>query len=637
MCGIAGFLSWGEKPADNRVLSRMATALRHRGPDDEGFALLGENRFRLYSGPETAGELKAELPPLSGAPQSRCGMAFRRLSIQDLSTCGHQPMLSADGQIALVFNGEIYNFQHLRTELQQAGYAFISRTDTEVILAGYVLYGISFLQRLNGMFAMAIFDNRLQQLFLIRDRLGIKPLHYAQRGPVLFWASEIKALLATGYLQPQPRWDGLYSAFRLEAAPAPATCFEDIYALPAGCYLEINTCTGHSRQHQYWDIPFPGPRIRISRQEAGEELAVRLQRIVASQIISDAPALSMMSGGIDSTLLTALCARLAPGWHAYTMSFAPELHAFNELPQAQIAARHFGIIHEADEATGADLSALLPLALGHYEQPYASIDPQLLAARFLHRRRYKVIINGAGADELFGGYAYYHTWQHWLKRKKLAWAAPFLPPVGHTLNKVKTVLALKDIADFYWHQRGGLRPRAWQALFGTAIKPALPALPEHLSEWPLEEAIAYLDLKHNIGNHHCFREDLAYMAFSVESRYPFLDHELVAWAATLPTDVRFSLGENKTLVRAAAGQYLPPAVLQMPKKGFNLPLAEWVLQQKELEALAGQKIKNLKRRGIFQNKTIDKWWQQRRHGLFDRVWLLVNTETWLETYFDDAR
>jgi len=637
MCGFAGYLSLGEKAPDHRVLTPMANALRHRGPDDEGYALLQENGFRLYSGTDTSPDLQATLPPLTTAPAGRLGMAFRRLSIIDLSTCGHQPMLSADGQVALSFNGEIYNFESLRRELQEEGYSFTSRADTEVILAGYVLHGIQYLHRLNGMFAIALCDNRAKKLFLIRDRLGIKPLHYAQQGTTVFWASEVKAILASGQVSARPRWEAVYSAFRIEATPAPATCFENIQSLPAGFYLETDITTGRTQQHQYWDIPDPFHKIKISKAAAADELEARLKQIVAGQVISDAPILSLMSGGLDSTLLTALCARQQPGWHAYTMSFAPELHAFNELPQAQIAARHFGITHEVDEATGPALEELLPLALRHYEQPYAGIDPQLMAARFLHQRQYKVIINGAGADELFGGYAYYTTWQQWLHRRKLAGALPFIPAWGQTLGKVKTVLEIKDLPGFYWHQRGGMRPRQWEKLSGQKTAPVLPPLPEGISEWPIADAISYLDLKHNIGNHHCFREDLAYMAFSIESRYPFLDHELVAWAATLPAEVRFSLFENKTLVRAVARKYLPQEVLQMPKKGFNLPLGQWVLQQKELEAFAQDKINQLKKRGIFKSKTIDQWWRQRHTALFDKVWLLVNTEVWLERYVDGLK
>lgn len=637
MCGIAGYLSRaaGRKDIAPAVLARMADALRHRGPDDEGFALLYEDGFQLYSGNDTATELKESLRPLAAANGSDCGMAFRRLSIQDLSSCGHQPMLAADKQTALCFNGEIYNFQSLRAELQEEGYAFKSRTDTEVILAGYLLHGIPFLHRLNGMFAIALFDNRLKKLFLIRDRLGIKPLHYTLQGDTILWASEVKALLATGIVPALPCWDAVYSACRIEATPAPATCFEGIETLPAGFYLELDAAAGKIRTHQYWDLPFPDKKIKITKAEATAALEARLKEIVSLQTISDAPALSMMSGGIDSTLLTALCARQQSGWHVYTLSFAQDLKAFNELPQAQLAARHFGVMHEFDEATGRELTELLPLALSHYEQPYASIDPQLMAARFLRQRSYKVILNGAGADELFGGYAYYQNFREWLKRKKLAWAAPFLPAADNKLGKIKSVLELKDLPDFYWHQRGGMRPRQWAALTGHAITSSLvPHLPDTISEWPVEDAISYLDLKHNIGNHHCFREDLAYMAFSIESRYPFLDHELVAWAASLPTEVRFSPAETKTLVRAVAAKYVPREVLAMPKKGFNLPLSGWVLSQKNLEEVVFHKIKALKKRGIFQNGIIDKWWRQRNKGKFDLVWLLVNTEVWLEEYVD---
>ena len=636
MCGISGFIRF-HLAEQAGLLHRLTAPLRHRGPEDEGYALWepGKDRIRAYSGADTQRSLNPPLRPLPLDAMVRAGMGFRRLSIQDLTACGHQPMLSEDKQVALTFNGEIFNFKELRESLEQLGAHFISRSDTEVILQGYLHFGIRWIERLSGMFAIAILDRRENAAYLVRDRLGIKPLfvHRAPHG--LYWASEAKALADAGIFTPTPDWAGLATAFSLQAPVLPHTCFEQILTLEPGAVWRIDTGSGAVDATHFWEIPHD-ERIEISEDDAVGELETRLRSITARYLTADVPVATLMSGGLDSTLATAFARESGPV-EAFTLSLDGTGTGMDETPQARAVAKHLGVKHTVVPFDKRAFLDALPASLANAEAPYPFLEPVEYTATALHKAGYKVVLNGLGADELLGGYGFYTGYGTWQKRRWLAPFAALILPVGTRMTKARTVLGLRDAVDFWAHNRVGLKEHELRSLLAPADVPS-PAQLLRRRVPPTEtppETFFHLDLFHNVGAHHSLREDASYMAHSVESRYPFLDHELIEWVASLPPNIRYQQGVTKPLLRSVAEKHLPLEVLSMPKKGFNLPFGGELWDDAFFGNLCHDHITRLKARRLLSGKILDIWWTHRREPFyFHRVWLAVTFEAWWRRFIE---
>ena len=619
------------------VLLRMNAAIRHRGPDDEGYLLVGEEGLKNYHGDDTVLQVKQATPRLVTDLHSKIGLGYRRLSIIDLSHCGHQPMVAKDGMVALTFNGEIYNYRELRKELETVGFAFQSQTDTEVILNGYRCWGMEVLQRLNGMFAIALYDAAKQQCWLVRDRLGIKPLFYHQHEEGIYWASEIKALTAAGVFRAQADWQSVYANWQIQATAAPHTAFSNIQALQPGHYMQVDVQQGTAVITKYWDIAI-GRKQAISAADAAEELDARLRHIIAQQLVADVPVTTLLSGGVDSTTLTAIAAQQQQGIQAYTLSIDGSGKGLDEVPQAVAMAATLPIRHHIQQLHPEAIVANLDASLRLFEAPYNMLEPVEKAARYIHAQGHKVVMSGIGADEVFGGYSYYLNYPQWRKRQKLAALQGLLPAASLRLQKAKAYLQNKTALQYYLYSRIGMKPYELRMLgieppkADAYLQQALGNIPSFEAD---TEAFFYYDLKHNVGNNHNFREDLSYMGHSVEARYPFLDHELIEWVATLPLSVRYSLQENKTLLRQVAKKYILPQNLAMPKKGFNMPFGGALLQYPAFEQYCAEAIRAVKQRGMLNNKLVDAWWQHREEAFyFVRLWLLITTEKWLQHYID---
>lgn len=636
MCGIAGFVRF-HLAEHTGLLTRLTKPLRHRGPEDEGYALweAGKERLRAYSGNDTQRGLNPPLPALPKDAICRAGMGFRRLSIQDLSACGHQPMLSEDREVALTFNGEIFNFKMLRANLEAEGMSFVSRSDTEVILQGYLRFGIRWIEQLSGMFAIAILDRRENVAYLVRDRLGIKPLfvHRAPHG--IYWASEAKALADAGIFAPTPDWTGLAATYALQAPVLPRTCFEQILTLEPGTFWRIDLRSGEIDTTRYWEIP-EGNSISMSAEDAAEELEDRLRATTAQYLTSDVPVATLMSGGLDSTLVTAF-AREAGSVEAFTLSLDGSGTGLDETPQAQSVARHLGIKHTIVPFDLRSFLDALPQTLATAEAPYLFLEPVEYTARALHQAGYKVVLNGLGADELLGGYGFYSSYATWHRRRLLAPFAALLPAINTTFTKARTVLRLRDAVDFWAYNRVGLKAHelreAWMQ--HDRPRPAQLLKARIPSTGTPPETFFRLDLFHNVGAHHSLREDASYMAHSVESRYPFLDHELVEWVASLPPQVRYQRGVTKPLLRQTAAKYLPQEILAMPKKGFNLPFGGDLWDDAFFSELCHDHITKLQKRELLKQKVLERWWTRRREPFyFHRVWLAVTFEAWWRRFIE---
>ena len=573
MCGLVG--AAGEARAADSARAEMAVAqLAERGPDDRG--------------------MWAEKAAV---------LAHCRLSILDLSAAGHQPMLSPDQRYVLVYNGEIYNFRELRDEL---GGQWRSDSDSEVILAGYARWGRAFLSRLRGMFALGIWDRHERKLFLARDRLGVKPLYYALHRGELIFASRPRALFA--YQPELPKkldLEGL--ALYLEAGyfPAPHTLYSTVRKLPAGHWLEYHV--GKTTLGRYWsalDIAPEASWRERPEQELLEELEALLTRSVRARLVSDVPLGAFLSGGIDSSVVVALMAKLASGpVKTFTIGFR-EPH-YDESRHAEAVARALGTEHHQETLSVDDLLGFVPSFHEHFDEPFfdSSAFPALAVSR-LARRQVKVALGGDGGDELFGGYHYYSLLQRMAPAFRLPQAlragaaeAISLAPshkarlLGATLREAQPMQAFRFMRSIAKDYGSILRPQAaCGAGLDRVFAETLRHMPDNLD--PVERAMR-LDLAHILPEEYLQKTDLSSMAYSLEAREPLLDHELVEWSMRLPLSWKLRGGGGKYLLRQLAYRLVPRAIVERPKQGFTVPIDRWLrgpLREWARERLAAPRL-----------------------------------------------
>jgi len=540
MCGIAGIVSTNGKLAAE-ILPSMCDVVFHRGPDDEGL-------FTSTTG--------------------LAALGHRRLSILDLSSRGRQPMATPDGRYAISFNGEVYNYVELRAELQSRGVVFTTGTDTEVVLRAYETWGVNALERLAGMFAFAIWDEGDRRLFIARDRIGKKPLLYYWDGSRFAFCSELKQLLAIPRFRPEldPAAVELYLSFGY--IPAPASIFKQVRKLPAAHYLELSG--GRLDIRRYW---FPERSKTIpaaDRRQRLEELKSLLSDAVRIRLRSDVPIAMFLSGGVDSAAIAAECGAQGHDIQAFTTTFD---HDQTDLPFAELVAKHLGLRHEVVRTTGDAIGDEIHKIIWHYDEPFA--DTSSIPSYYIARAcqgRFRVVLNGDGGDEAFGGYRHY---EH-VREKQL-------------IKNVAIALGLKDgRVNRPWHvyfQSKSLFRRAERAaLLGDRLQ-ADCAVSEFLdsevflraycSPNALKRAL-WADRHVYLPNDLLFKMDIALMASHIEGRSPFLDHRLLEWAQELPTRDIVSGSQKKVLLREALRHRLPHEVLDRPKHGFGAPIASWL-------------------------------------------------------------
>ncbi|MBS1772134.1 MAG: asparagine synthase (glutamine-hydrolyzing) [Bacteroidetes bacterium] len=634
MCGITGIIRFRDKISPE-VISRMNTAIRHRGLDDEGYISVADSKIFSYSGRDSVREARNEHSDIHTAADNNIFLGFRRLSIIDLSYNGHQPMLSPDKKLAITFNGEIYNYKELRQELQLSGYSFQTESDTEVILQGYRHWGKEVVHKLNGMFALAIYDVAANKTWIVRDRVGIKPLFYSLSNDGIVWSSEIKAIIKSRLVKPQINWQGLFANYQLQTTPSPYTCFENIFSLQPAHWLEIDINTAKITENRYWEIPVNQSPINITQEEATSFLDSKLQNIITKQLRSDVPVTSLMSGGIDSTTITAICAREHSGFNCYSLGFDGSGKGMDELPQAIAMAKMLGIKQHVHYIKAEDVVNALDNDLRHFEEPYVNLEPAIASSAYLHNEGYKVVMNGLGADEVFGGYSHYLDYIKWEQRRRLSFLKYFVPAINNYTQKVKNYLELDTSFKYFINCRMGLRPFEIRNITKKGFTPVADFLNEKTVSAFIPEELFYYDLKYYIGSHHVYRDDMSAMKYSLEVRYPYLDHELIEWVATLPMHIRYNASITKPLLRKVAERYITKENMTMPKKGFNLPLNTWMKESDAIQSYARQQLNNLKKRDIFNTAIIEKWWALRNEGVyFSKLWQLVTTEVWLSEYID---
>jgi asparagine synthase (glutamine-hydrolysing) len=586
MCGIAGIIHSDGRPVSKERLAAMSRALLHRGPDDEGFFLTE-----------------------SGAPSA--GFAFRRLSIIDLSD-GHQPM--RHGRRVIVFNGEIYNFLELRRECEAQGSRFKTRSDTEVLLHLYDRLGEKMLEKLNGMFAFAIWDEEKRELFAARDRLGIKPFYYFYDGKTFAFASEIKALVRSGEVPLDFDRVGLMDFFAYRFVPAPHTVLKQVKKLRPGHFIRLSS-SGQILESSYWTLR-EGPCPARSEAEAAEQLTALLEDSVRLQMISDVPLGAFLSGGVDSSLIAALMARRSPG-KVQTFSIGFESGTgVDETEHARKVARHLGTEHHE--------LVLTPKDLLHAERVFETMnepvaDPTVLPTAILSRfarERVKVALTGEGGDELFAGYNRYKAvlYAQWAGRFPGA-LRPMASAVLRRTGRGEAFRAIPDVGAHNWFlfnrdfSLGKLEPlfhlrEANGSKWSSYLHPDDPSdiAAPHFSD-PLN-AVLDFERRTSLSDRLLMKVDMASMGCSLEARPPYLDHRMVEFAFSLPARYKIRNFKGKHVLRKAAERFLPSDICWRRKHGFIVPIARWINagSRESLDALLDEKT--LDSIGFFNGKAI---------------------------------
>jgi len=639
MCGICGILNLSLEPTPQRErIDAMCERLRHRGPDSQG---------------------KFELPHVA--------MAMRRLSIIDLET-GDQPLFNETGEIALVFNGEIYNYHELRQPLLNRGHRFRTRSDGEVIIHLYEELGSDFARELNGMFAIALWDERTKRLVLARDRAGEKPLYYWQRNGTLVFGSEIKALLEYPGISSAPDFEALPQYFFYGYFPAPRTAFAEIKKLPAAHVMVAER--GDVQVKPFWRLqeylrPSGQPQLSRRQEEAlVEELRERLRSAAVSRLVSDVPLGVFLSGGVDSSTLVAIMSELTPGnVNSFSVSFLDA--AFNEESYASLVARQFHTRHHVVRADEPSLREALGALAQHLDEPIAdpAVIPTFLMSRFA-RSEIKVALSGEGSDEIFGGYPtyigaglaeYYLRLPQFVRGGLLRRLGRSLPassgavPVGMFLRRFLEN-AERDPAERHAIWFGMCSPREverifqpdWRQRFGASsaadevFAPLARVLEGARFDAPLAKML-YIDFRMYLEDNLLVKIDRASMACSLELRTPYLDHRLVEFAAGLPADLKIRRFRLKYILKKAVEKWLPHKIVYRQKRGFSVPIATWM--RKELRPVVEQTLseKKLNQDGLFDARFVRGLLEEHWAGRADNrkaLWTLFCFQLWYDRFKD---
>jgi asparagine synthase (glutamine-hydrolysing) len=597
MCGIAGKLHLdGVSPVDGSLIQRMTDIISHRGPDGEG---------RHLSGP--------------------VGLGHRRLSIIDLSQAGAQPMCNEDGKVWIVFNGEIYNFKELRDELVQRGHVFRSATDTEVIIHLYEEYGVDCLRHLRGMFAFAIWDARERVLFLARDRVGIKPLYYCQTPNGLTFGSEIKSILVDTDVKREVNLRAIDRFLTYLYLPGEETLLKGVLKLKAGHYLLVKQ--GKVIGKQYWDLDFKARREWRNLDEAAEVLGGLLKRTVKDHMISDVPVGFLASGGVDSTaLLSYAVEETGQTVQTFTVGFSGAAFA-DERPYARLAAKEFGTEHHEISMSAADFLEFLPRYVWHMEEPVC--EPPAIALYYvskLARQHVKVLLSGEGGDEAFGGYPEYRNYLTFERGKTLA--GPLRSLLGPALKWIGGIRRLERIQKYaafanlnvpqYYFSRvtspdayfNRNKPSLYTGGFAQGVDVSRSSEPTQtlfaqVQAQPLLNQMLYVDTKTWLPDDLLIKADKMTMATSVELRVPFLDHEVLEFAAALPPAYKVKGRATKRVLKRAFRRRVPDEILHRKKTGFPVPFGTWL--RNDLHEFVSDTLLNSKAlsRGYFRREGIE--------------------------------
>ena len=650
MCGICGEVDFRTKSVRVDSVRKMCDVLAHRGPDDEGMVFIRDDK-------------RIEVERLSSAYQDgngfEVGLGHRRLSIIDLSAAAHQPMCNEDGRIWIVFNGEIYNFQETKEILFRKGHSFKSKSDTEVILHAYEEWGVECLNHFCGMFSFAIWDSNLKRLFIARDRLGKKPLVYLNRNGRFAFASEIKALLQVPGVEKKINRNAIHQYLTYQYVPSPDTIFEGIKKLPPAHYLLYDR-DGNLRIERYWRLYFNSSHhTDFDTQELSDRIRTELEESVRRRLISDVPLGAFLSGGVDSSLIVGLMAKLTDH-PVKTFSIGFEEKDFDELYYARIVANHFSTDHH-EFIVKPDAIEILPKLVWHYNEPFAdsSAIPTYYVAN-MTKDYVKVVLTGDAGDENFAGYPRYLR-SRWVAsftripdklRKdllpKFLRASSGLHLREKTLNRLSGFMeALStDQARNYAEQikifNAKEKENIYAKDFGQKVEKIDPLnfLVNKFEESGTEdflEQMLYADINSYLPEDLLIKMDIATMANSLEARVPFLDHHFMEFVAGIPSQLKLKGFKSKFILREAFRDFLPKAIFKRRKMGFGVPISRWFrneLKDYVYEILLDPRTLN---RGYFRRDGIEHLLNDHMAARYDhssKIWALLFLENWFRVFID---
>jgi len=630
MCGICGKLEFArEKQVSASLLKSMADAIRHRGPDDEGFYTSGQ-----------------------------VGFGFRRLSIIDLDG-GHQPLSNEDGTVWIVFNGEIYNYQGLREELAAKGHVFKTKTDTEVIVHLYEEYGPECVAKLRGMFGFAIWDSKTSTLFLARDRVGIKPLYYYVGDRFLACGSEIKAILADPAVPREVDPQVIDQFLTYYYVPGRQTLLRNLFKLEPGHSLTVKN--GKVEIRRYWDLDFSAAGNHHSSNGYERQLVELLDEAVQLHMISDVPVGFLLSGGIDSTAMLSFAAeKTDKPISTYTVGFSTQ-GVIDERPFARLAAERYGSKHYEISMSSDEFAGFLPRYVWHMEEPV--VEPPAVALYYVSKlasQYVKVLISGEGGDEAFAGYQNYRN-IFWFETAK-KFFGPLRGPVGQGMSALGQLLGSRvlskygprmdtDLADYYLSRASTPFQFFNQASAGLYSLDMAHRVSKDRSmdlvrqfhvngaSYGLLEKMLYVDTKTWLPDDLLVKADKMTMANSVELRVPFLDHKVLEFAAQLPRNQKIRGLTMKYVVKKALAKHVPEEILNRRKAGFPVPYDAWLrtnLREWVNEILLSPETLS---RGYFQQKTVEDL-IQRYHagaGYSKEIFALIVLELWHRSFIDNAK
>jgi len=642
MCGICGIWEYGSSVGrvELDLVQRMRDEMAHRGPDETGAQIFDAGRG---------------------------GFGFRRLSIIDLSAAGNQPMYGCSVRHLLVFNGEIYNHQQLRMGLERRGHRYASQTDSETILHLYEEIGPEVVSQIEGDFAIAVWDEEREELFLARDRIGVKPLYYYHRDGRLIFASEIKAILKHPQVSPEIDDEQLYHYLTFLTTPAPRTLFKNIHKLPAGHWLKLDR-QGDLEVRQYWDALPSLEANNLSSEEQEEDILSLLRASIKKRMMSDVPFGVFLSGGVDSSANVALMSELmSQPVRTFTVGFRdnPEL---NELEPARAIARRFGTDHHEVIIGSEEMQSFLPELVFHQDEPLADpvCVPLFYVSKLARESGTPVIQVGEGSDEIFAGYDWFAKYvrineRFWKRAQNLpgvarramaAFAGPVVErafdsriPVdlmrrfgaGEALFWGGAIVYDEDLKTQVLSKEMQSRARGWSSY--SIVSEYLERVTKTRLKSDFAQQMTYLELKLRLPELLLMRVDKITMATSVEARVPFLDHHLVEYAAGIRVDRKIERGQGKLVLKRALEKVLPAEVLYSPKRGFGAPIRDWF--RGETGKMLEERLlySSLRQRNFFDyaviSRMIDEHRQEKRNWSF-HLWCLLNLSLWYDRWINPS-
>src|SRR5579885_1740995 len=624
MCGICGvYNAQSGEPVSMALIERMTRLIAHRGPDDGG---------SYFDGP--------------------VGLGIARLSIIDLAG-GHQPMCNETGEIWIVFNGEIWNYQALRQELIAKDHRFRTSCDTETIIHAYEEFDVDCLRRLHGMFGFAIWDSHRHRLFLARDRVGKKPLYYTQVNGNFIFASEIKSLLCHPQVRREVDIQALSDFLSVRYVPAPATLFANIYKVPPGHWLLYEN--GTIQQQCYWDFTFGSIEPRPIKHYLNG-IRAHISRAVEERMMADVPVGALLSGGIDSSIITVIMSKFT-SQHVKTFSVGFDHPDYSELPYARLVAHHFATDHHELIVKSADMTRYWPLLTWHRDEPVSEpSDLGVYLISKLARQHVKVVLSGEGGDELFAGYPKYLV--DWManyyrllpKSVRDGMLQPLIDSLPYSMRKVKfTARSLSMPAPQRWMN--------WFGVFNGQLKEQLlserllasidldssRAFQRWLDHNPQRDNLSsmlYLDTKIWLPDNLLMKGDKMTMAASLEGRIPLLDYRLIEYAASIPSDLKIKPFRAKYLLKRAYEDFLPRPILTRKKMGFNVPTGTWFREGQRNLITRLLLSERARERGYLNNAFVARLLRDHLEGKTNyqaQLFSLASLELWFRVFIDQSR